>query len=242
MALTVKAIFVLFTFSLQTFPSTADKRSYFFNRIKTQSLGLVWNTSSTFTTASLSTCFLGCLSEDIISFAFDNDLKLCTCAATFTNEQNTTSHTFHVYSTYDESLLFSQCDPNLGFFLYVAGNMVVCIKLEETKATYNTARESCTGFINGRLFVMDTVQKMQLLIKIRQSAFTWIGLDDQLAEDVFVWSNGRNMTVEERDALFIGVEPNNSGGNEDCTALYLNDALNDAWCDVKFGYACEIPI
>ena len=57
-----------------------------------------------------------------------------------------------------------------------------------------------------------------------------------------VWSNGCNMTVEERDALFIGAEPNNSGGNEDCTALYLNDALNDAWCDGKFGYACEIPI
>lgn len=67
----------------------------------------------------------------------------------------------------------------------------------------------------------------------------WIGLNDRLSENVFVWSDG---TLYNRSLYnnWIDGEPNDDKSNEDCVELN-NHAWNDFICASNLSYICERP-
>lgn len=66
----------------------------------------------------------------------------------------------------------------------------------------------------------------------------WIGFNDEVQEDMFVWTDGTPVNF----TLWNGGEPNNWGGFEHCTEVY---AANGSWNDLNCGdsrrYVCKLP-
>ncbi len=54
----------------------------------------------------------------------------------------------------------------------------------------------------------------------------WIGFSDALAEGSFIWYDGAPITYSN----WAPSEPNNAGGNENCTQIYPNGTWNDLNC------------
>lgn len=70
----------------------------------------------------------------------------------------------------------------------------------------------------------------------------WIGLDDRETEGHFIWQTGTFVPFTN----WHPGEPNDSGGNEDCTIMQDVGALsirrwNDIPCDLNRAYFCELP-
>lgn len=56
----------------------------------------------------------------------------------------------------------------------------------------------------------------------------WIGFNDEAVEGAFVWYDQSPVTYTN----WAAGEPNNSGGNEDCTQIYPNGGWNDLPCGI----------
>ena len=66
----------------------------------------------------------------------------------------------------------------------------------------------------------------------------WVGLTDAASEGTWVWSNGDAVSYTN----WASGEPNDSGGNEDCTQLgryYPSKTWNDEPCSSTFRFICE---
>ncbi|KAJ7393784.1 chromatin-modulating protein mrc1 [Desmophyllum pertusum] len=83
---------------------------------------------------------------------------------------------------------------------------------------------------------MDFVNKISSMFKGFQK---WIGLNDRLKEDQFVWSDGTPFNSSRSYSNWRNKEPNNKG-NEDCVGLYFN-LWNDNSCSGTNFYICERP-
>lgn len=66
----------------------------------------------------------------------------------------------------------------------------------------------------------------------------WIGFNDELQEDKFVWSDGTPVDF----TLWNGGEPNNWGGYEHCTEVHAGaGSWNDLDCGAGRRYVCKLP-
>ncbi|KAJ7393783.1 hypothetical protein OS493_003442 [Desmophyllum pertusum] len=109
------------------------------------------------------------------------------------------------------------------------------------KLSWENARVVCLG-LEGDLVSIEDEKEMDFVNKI-SSMFKgndkWIGLNDRLKEDQFVWSDGTPFNRSRSYSNWRNKEPNNKG-NEDCVELYYN-IWNDDSCSGTNFYICERP-
>lgn len=106
--------------------------------------------------------------------------------------------------------------------------------------SWDGAKAACEGF--GRHLVTITSSAEADLVWINMSGFTtqgrWIGFTDRVAEGTWVW-----VTNEASGGYFPpwdSGEPNDAGGNEDCTEfLYSYPSWNDNSCSRALYFWCE---
>ena len=94
------------------------------------------------------------------------------------------------------------------------------------------------------MYVANTLDKLSLLFQLT-SLKVWVGLDDLQEEDNFRWADGKLMTSQERDELWFGNQPDNSGGEENCAVVKHGEwgsLFNDGHCNKMLRAVCEIPI
>ena len=79
---------------------------------------------------------------------------------------------------------------------------------------------------------------MQLNDWIKGNAEFWIGLSDRKQEGTFVWESGRQLSAEIA-AHWGPSQPNNVGGNEDCTVVTEAKTLYDYPCTRMYAFVCQ---
>ncbi|KAJ7393777.1 chromatin-modulating protein mrc1 [Desmophyllum pertusum] len=110
------------------------------------------------------------------------------------------------------------------------------------KLSWENARAVCLG-LEGDLVSIDNEKEMDFVnnnisrIKGRE---VWIGLNDRLKEDQFVWSDGTPFNSSWSYSNWGNNEPNNIRNDEDCVELYYN-VWNDNSCSGTNFYICERP-
>ncbi|XP_078355560.1 uncharacterized protein LOC144640230 [Oculina patagonica] len=104
--------------------------------------------------------------------------------------------------------------------------------------SWENARSVCLGF-EGDLVSIKNKREMEFIENLTSNTNMWIGLNDRLREDQFVWSDGTpfNSSVYKN---WNGGEPNNDKGNEDCVEL-RGSGWNDVDCSATRFYICERP-
>lgn len=65
----------------------------------------------------------------------------------------------------------------------------------------------------------------------------WLGFTDDGYEGQFAWVDGSDVDYSN----WGGGEPNDAGGNEDCTQITGSGAWNDLDCDAQLPYVCALP-
>ncbi|XP_035829623.1 C-type lectin domain family 4 member M-like [Aplysia californica] len=226
--------------SAPVFSSDVNKR---FRARSSTSLSLL--PIGTYNATSVSACAVRCVSRhNSHYFAFDQETNLCQCALTIV--QGTVSPLLPSERLWDQ-VSDERCNMSAGFAMAALHNQQLCLKvIFSEQVNFATARARCEAFDNGRLFVSDTVDKLNLLRQIHDAVMKgsrfnlYVGMNDIVTEDEFYWEDGRLVTEEERRLLFNPGQPSNSG-NEDCVMFASRiHRLNDVPCYFKSGYVCEI--
>lgn len=104
---------------------------------------------------------------------------------------------------------------------------------------WEQAREACQRS-GGELAAIATAAEHRALLGSfgapLRSWRVWLGLTDQKAEGQWRWASGGAVGP----AHWMGGEPNNAGGDENCGEL-LGDRWNDLPCGVRQASLCEAP-
>jgi len=149
-------------------------------------------------------------------FTYDKNTTTCKCALTMAKEISSflpPSERLFVHTSAE------RCDVNSGFAMIP---------------------------LRGQQIVSDTVEKLEILNNIRReigigiSYYLYIGLSDEVKKNVFVWADGRNMTVGERNSLFQKGEPHNVSTADCGVQAFGRSRLSDKLCATYLGFACEI--
>ncbi|XP_048740971.1 low affinity immunoglobulin epsilon Fc receptor-like [Ostrea edulis] len=117
-----------------------------------------------------------------------------------------------------------------------------CYLFSEEKATVKEAMKGCANAAsNGRLVQVHNAQEeawLEQQLKLRAMSRVWMGMSDIMEETVFL------KLTDARKIAFTNWndnEPNNHRGIEDCVEWVSNGKWNDAPCDVKRQFVCEMP-
>jgi len=110
----------------------------------------------------------------------------------------------------------------------------------DSTATWSAGRTICLSYGYDLASIGDAAENTDINAQayFRYGGKWWIGFNDQTTEGSFVWSNGEAVTYTNWHAG----EPNDGGGNEDCTQLgrfYPAATWNDEPCSSSFRYVCE---
>ncbi|MFH2008712.1 MAG: FG-GAP-like repeat-containing protein [bacterium] len=100
-------------------------------------------------------------------------------------------------------------------------------------ATWQAARDHCRSF-GGDLVVIESAEENDWLVA-QGLDNPWIGLSDLETEGTFLWVDGQTLGY----APWNAGEPNDSGGLEDCAAVYADGLWNDLPCDLERAFLCE---
>ena len=116
------------------------------------------------------------------------------------------------------------------------------MKYVDDAVTFETAEAECYSAGNALVFMADSQEKLEIVRQLEPSERVWVGLEDRGEEGVYRWVDGRLATAEHM-GLYNVNEPNDYGGDEDCTVV-KNDItlLNDVPCSIPYRYICEIPM
>ncbi len=106
--------------------------------------------------------------------------------------------------------------------------------------TYKDARVECQKRGGDLVVIQDQLENTTLTkqsLALKGDASKWyMGLDDLAAEGTFVWVDGSPVGFDSWGPL----EPNNTGGAEDCAVLYAGDgSWNDQQCALASEFICE---
>jgi len=116
----------------------------------------------------------------------------------------------------------------------------VCIGNDNhEKATFDDALNACRSK-GGTLAQPRTQAEQDVIASLYPNTNVWIGLDDMENEGTFVWSDGTPFCDCGGYNNWNEGEPNDLGGNEDCTHLLPNGRWNDLNCNKKIQYVCEV--
>lgn len=86
------------------------------------------------------------------------------------------------------------------------------------------------------LVTIDDAGDNRILFEASNRTSPWIGLSDQIEEDVWVW-DGRNSRFRNWNRS----EPNDWGNGEDCVQMTTNGRWNDVGCGSFLMFFCEDP-
>lgn len=104
-----------------------------------------------------------------------------------------------------------------------------------TRVGWVAAMDECASRGLNSVSVED--ERENTLLAARLSRDAWLGLNDREVEGDYAWANGSGSSYEN----WAGGEPNNNGGNEDCTRIAPNGEWNDVQCSVLNVVLCESP-
>ena len=130
-----------------------------------------------------------------------------------------------------------------GFQMYTSNTSCACLKfVDSNTASYHTAEAACSIYPNGRLFVANSLDKIEMT-RFKWSDY-WIGLVRDTLE-TFKWVDNSISSYNDIKHLFY---PGNAGlindelGNEDCVEImtWQSIGLNDLVCSDQRKYICEI--
>ena len=81
-----------------------------------------------------------------------------------------------------------------------------------------------------------SLEENSLLLSLTSGSNCWIGINDRDNEGTFIWADGTVSTY----TRWNSGEPNDAGGNEDCTEIYSTSYWNDQQCtDSSSCYLCS---
>jgi hypothetical protein len=103
-------------------------------------------------------------------------------------------------------------------------------RFEGSGLVYDEAHAACAGQ-GAHLVVIDDQNENDYVSSLGGSP--WIGLNDLEEEDSFAWVTGDPLNYEN----WAGNEPNDNGGDEDCTIFQGN--WNDGECSNQREFVCE---
>jgi cysteine-rich repeat protein len=116
------------------------------------------------------------------------------------------------------------------------GNCYVQVNPPGLNIDWFAAEADCNAHNNGHLASIESqaIQDLVAAIVSRGGQIVWIGLNDQVVENSFVWSDGTPFLF----ANFAVGEPNNFA-NQDCVAMEIDGTWDDEDCGNLHRYICE---
>ncbi|XP_077330034.1 asialoglycoprotein receptor 2-like [Lithobates pipiens] len=117
-----------------------------------------------------------------------------------------------------------------------------CYYLSSDSKTWNDAKKACEDK-KAHLIVINSVEEMKYLCRIKKDKPLWIGLTDQ--DGTWRWVDG---TPYDTTPKFWGFgqpddrKSQSPSGREDCAVLRSSNDWNDSSCSRKIQYICEKKI
>ncbi|XP_051555079.1 ladderlectin-like [Myxocyprinus asiaticus] len=117
-----------------------------------------------------------------------------------------------------------------------------CFKFFNTPVTWIEAEKTCLSSGSNLASVTDHEEYIFIQSLIRRlthnSPRTWLGGNDGVSENSWLWSNGKQMTFK----LWAPGEPSNSRGHEHCLEMNFGETKNwnDLNCSNKRPFVCGI--
>ncbi len=133
-----------------------------------------------------------------------------------------------------DNLPIAQCGDD-----YVHYNNM-CYAYKSIPASWYEADKVCRKDGGYLVTVSDAAEDAFVASLIQNRA--WIGLNAVSNNRIFVWASDETASYRNW-ASYKDSEPNNSGGNEDCTEIWDEvHGWNDLRCDRLSAYVCERPM
>lgn len=123
-------------------------------------------------------------------------------------------------------------------FMYFSNVYWVC---NDYDVTWFVADEACQDFGAHLTSVQNAAEHNRIASELISSDNTWLGLNDQVNEGTFVWSDGSEFVYENWNSG----EPNNDGGTEHCAEFDRTSnsfRWNDNDCDLTRPFVCKAPL
>jgi hypothetical protein len=104
-----------------------------------------------------------------------------------------------------------------------------------TSLTWQEAQANCVR-LGGWLVTISSAEENAAVLALSSTGYRWIGLHDTISESHFQWVEDGSLPLYTN---WNPGEPNNSGGDEDCTHMYNNGQWNDRTCSARSPSVCE---